>query len=204
MLTTAGCAVLILFHTVLRRYPRDWYWVVCSLTFAIALGTVYSELHQLSHLRSRKRLALPSLALVFLAYGVALWSSGAYPWQREMHQGALWVAANTPASSRIGSFNAGIYAYYSQRAVTNLDGVVNSAAFDSLRTDTLMEYVLDQEVDFLIDYQRWFEDYGPFFGSDLQDYATLVAEINDPQVSFANSKIVVYRVGRSSNGANAV
>jgi hypothetical protein len=42
---------------------------------------------------------------------------------------ADWVRQNTPAGDRIGSWNAGTFAYFAHRPVVNLDGLVNDAAF---------------------------------------------------------------------------
>lgn len=199
-LPAASCALLILFHTVLRWYPRPWYFVSCSLLFAMTAGTVYSQLHKLSRLRKYKGLAGPILAEIFLIFAVAGWWQGAYPWQTEMYQGATWLKVNTPSSSRVASFNAGIYAYFSQRSVTNLDGAVNGVALKAIQSRNLMQYILDDEIDFLIDYMASFDMYGPFFGKDLHDHTQFMTNIDDPGVAWMDSSIQVYRVVRPLEG----
>jgi len=160
----------------------------------LRLGTVYSQLHKLYPLRRYKGLAGPILAEVFLIFGFAWWWQGAYPWQTEMYQGATWLTVNTPSSSRVASFNAGIYAYFSQRSVTNLDGAVNGVAFKAIQSRNLMQYILDDEIDFLIDYMASFDMYGPFFGEDLHDHTQFITKIDDPRVAWMDSSIQVYRV----------
>jgi len=199
-LPTASCALLMLFHTVLRWYPRPWYFVPCSLLFAMITGTVYSQLHKLSRLRRYKGLVGPILAEIFLIFGVAGWGQGAYPWQTEMYQGATWLAVNTPSSSRVASFNAGIYAYFSQRSVTNLDGTVNGVAFKAIQSRNLMQYILDDEIDFLIDYEASFDMYASFFGDPLHNHTQFVTKIDNPKVAWMDSSIQVYRVVRLPEG----
>lgn len=193
-LPAASCAFLILFHTVLRWYPRPWYFVPCSLVFAMIAGTTYSQLHRFSQFGKYKSLAGPILAEIFLIFGVAIWWQGTHPWQTEMYQGATWLRVNTPRSSRVASFNAGIYAYFSQRNVTNLDGAVNGAAFRAIQSKKLMQYILDENIDYLIDYELSFDMYTPFLGEGLDDHIQFEAKIDDPQVAWSGSYIQVYRV----------
>ena len=52
------------------------------------------------------------------------------PQLRSLQEGdrasALWVRDNTPSGTAIGSWDAGVIGYFSDRPVVNLDGVVNS------------------------------------------------------------------------------
>jgi len=195
-LPVASCALLILFHTVLRWYPRPWCFVPCSLLFAMVAGTVYGQLHKLFQFRKYRSLASPILAEIFLIFGIAWWWQGMYPWQTEMYQGARWLTVNTLSSCRVASFNAGIYAYFSERSVTNLDGTVNGAAFRAIQSRNLMQYILDEKIDFLIDYKARFDIYAPFFGEEFHNHTQFAVKIDVPGVAWEGSNIQIYRVVR--------
>ncbi len=45
--------------------------------------------------------------------------------QLAKYRAALWINHNLPEDAKVGSFNAGILGYYSQRVVVNLDGLAN-------------------------------------------------------------------------------
>ena len=72
-------------------------------------------------------------------------------------EAARWLEANTPPEARIGSFNAGILGYFSDRTVVNLDGVVNEDAYRARRYGLTRPYVCEQEIRYLVDLglDRW-------------------------------------------------
>jgi hypothetical protein len=66
-------------------------------------------------------------------------------------EAAYWLKENTQSEARIGSFNAGIIGYFSDRTVINLDGVVNEEAYEARRDGRLMEYVQAKDIQYLVD-----------------------------------------------------
>ncbi len=85
--------------------------------------------------------------------GLCLWhqevTPAPYPWQRDVYASEPRFEAIVPASSRIGSFDAGIPAYFSPRTVINLDGLVNHTAVAYWKTDRLDEYVAAQNIRYI-------------------------------------------------------
>ena len=87
-----------------------------------------------------------------------------YPYRYDVAQ---WLAQNTAEDTRIGVWNAGIVGYFSGRPVINLDGLVNSPAyFRHIKTQTVVDFLEQQEVTFVTDYF----DRDPFTKSKLSRY----------------------------------
>ena len=67
--------------------------------------------------------------------------------------------------NKIASFNAGIYAYYSDRQVVNLDGVVNHDAFQAIKRFEIINYLNQQNISYVIDYDSAIKgEYQSFMG----------------------------------------
>jgi hypothetical protein len=72
---------------------------------------------------------------------------------------ASWrgIGAKVDPQARLGAFQAGIYGYFGQREVVNLDGKVNQDAFAALRSKRLHEYIRTQQVRYILD-RDWILD----------------------------------------------
>jgi hypothetical protein len=76
-----------------------------------------------------------------------------YPWQRDVYTSRSRFEAQVPPGMQVGSFNAGIPAYFSDRTVVNLDGLVNHTAarywrlhrFDEYLREAGIRYIADEE-----------------------------------------------------------
>jgi len=69
---------------------------------------------------------------------------------------AQWLSANSPPDTIFAAWNAGQLGYFSDRAVVNLDGLINSFAYyDTVLTgDTpLQTYLQETGVDYIVDYE---------------------------------------------------
>jgi len=77
-----------------------------------------------------------------------------YPWQRDVYRHGAGLYAHAPAGARIGCFNTGIPAYFSDREIINLDGLVNHAAVPYWKAHRFDEYLRDAHIDYIAD-----EDY---------------------------------------------
>lgn len=176
----AGAALLV-FHAGIRWYPRPWYFVPTAAAFSVGVAIVIEPL------LLRHRLLLPAFGL-FLYYTIAaaaFWHVGFYPWQQEMRHAASWIKHNLPSSSTVGSFNAGIYAFYSEKRIVGLDGVVNHAAFEAVKNRDVLHYLQASDVDFLVDYDSAIRrEYAPFMGNgypnQLEEVAVLGGQKDGP------------------------
>ncbi|MFH1473786.1 MAG: glycosyltransferase family 39 protein [Candidatus Aenigmatarchaeota archaeon] len=84
--------------------------------------------------------------LLLVNNGIRQWDKGYYNWQSEMYEDALWIKGNTTPSTIVGSFNSGIYIYFSERKVVNIDGVVNFKAIEALENKNVVSYMKSENV----------------------------------------------------------
>ncbi len=154
---------LVVAHAGFRWYPRPWYFVPSSIAFALAFVLAAKRF-----LSTPRRIYLATLAFTvyFVISGYVFWQIGYYPWQREMLAANNWLADNIPPHSNVASFNSGIFTYYNDFRVTNLDGVVNHQAYQAVRDRQILEYLRRSDVDYLIDtdWAIW-EEYAQFMGN---------------------------------------
>lgn len=74
-------------------------------------------------------------------------------WRTSMYHAALWAKRHTPSNAVFGMTDAGIFGYYSERKVINLDGVVNNREYQNyLRRRQLKEYLRCKRVKYIVVY----------------------------------------------------
>ena len=111
----------------------------------------------LSHSARRQDLADARFQAVLCLLPVALSlhfllrSPISYPWQRDAYVSQPKFEAMIPPQARIGCFNAGIPAYFSDRTVVNLDGLVNNSVYPYWKSHTFDHYLTDQHIDYIMD-----------------------------------------------------
>jgi hypothetical protein len=119
--------------------------------------------------------------------------------QRTQLASALHLRGNF-ADGRLGAFNAGYLAYYSDRTVVNLDGLVNDDVYPYAATAKLECYVAKAGIRYIVDWDlmfsdAWFEQRGGYPDGRLTD--ALVARHSFAGVSGgAFDTLVVYEVNR--------
>jgi hypothetical protein len=174
-LLASGLA-LVLAHAGWRWFPRPWYFIPNALTFAIGGAILLNEIKR-PLLRFASAL---SLCIYLLMAGSVFWQVGYYPWQRQMLAANGWLAANVNSDQTVASFNSGIYAYYNDFRVMNLDGVVNHDAYEAIQAGTLMAYIQRSGVDWLVDTDRAiFEEYAPFMGAGFPKGLNEISVLSD-------------------------
>lgn len=146
-----GLVCLIIIHCFFRLYPRHWYFAGFMPLGALILGNLYSRLSCLF----RHNLLAGLIIIVFLLLGfyprLKVCLAGYYNNQSYNYAGALWTNKYLQPGERIGSFNAGILAYYSHCKVINLDGTANNDVLPALKNRTLWSYIKSLGLTYLID-----------------------------------------------------
>ncbi|UCD57029.1 MAG: glycosyltransferase family 39 protein [Candidatus Hydrogenedentota bacterium] len=193
---------LALTHSLLRGTVKSWYFIPAAAVGAIFFGILCGP-YEFSTLLSNGRARLVSgvLAAVILS-GYALngwtgWTRGMYPWQSEQLMAAKWLKEHVDDEVWVGSFNAGIIGYMSERKVVNLDGLVNNSVVPYLKERRLWDYILERDIEYLVDSDySILKDYRDFYGAGWRanEHILRVATIDDPRVSWANANVGVYRV----------
>jgi hypothetical protein len=135
------------------------------------------------------------VVLVLLAVGQSwrdLRNPGRYWFQLDQLAAARWLAANTAPDDVVGSWTAGIYGYYAERRVVNLDGVVNWDAIAAYRARELYAYMREQEIAWVADFDEFVIDFVRFYGADPADFMVPVTRFEAAQAPFGG--LVVYAV----------
>lgn len=188
VLMVLGAAVLA--HTAflagLREYAIYGRWYSSPLLIAIATGLAVGG-EAIARL-GRGRWAWGRLCgvagLLAMAGGGWVrqqWAEASGSRYRNYYQYAMlcsarWLAASTPADARCAAWNAGIVSYFSDRAVTNLDGLANSAAYyrTVLRGDVgYREYFAISGVEIVVDFDTTIP-------TDVRGASTLLAAFEIP------------------------
>ncbi len=119
------------------------------------------------------------------------------PLQYTMYnEGIKWMTENTTPDTIIGSFNSGIYGYFSGRKVVNLDGVINNNAYYAIRDKRLYAYIDEQNISYIIDWDYIESYYLDRFGGDenLTNHLERVATITKSDEPHKGLQLVVYKV----------
>jgi hypothetical protein len=157
----AGIVGTLLVHTAVRWWTREWYYAPLGFLGAVVLALVLDHAQASAALLARgsRTASAAVIAAASLLLLAALGPHQAERWGlRSVHrlnqlEAAIWLAQHTPPEARVGSFNAGILAYFSRRTVVNLDGAVNADALRAREARRLMEYVLERHLDTLADFR---------------------------------------------------
>jgi len=168
------CLFLVAYYGVLQTFPRAWYFGPVLL-YVVLLGCAgIADLLDLAvaeapsgRLPTRLVVVLGLCAVVPIGFG--LWQAVTAPAATPMLTGraaARAIASDLPQDAVLASWDAGVFGYYCERPVVNLDGVVNSAGFlAAVRSGTTAEYLADVPI-------GWVVNHSP-------DEATLRTEAHD-------------------------
>ena len=148
-------AVTALFYGLLMGDIQIWYMMApCLILFFLTLAWGF---WLVSHSARRPDLGTARFraAVCLLPFAFSLHfllrPKVSYPWQRDVYVSQPKFEAMIPPQARIGCFNAGIPAYFSDRTVINLDGLVNNSVYPYWKSHTFDHYLADQHIDYIID-----------------------------------------------------
>jgi len=71
---------------------------------------------------------------------------------KAQYEAASWLSQNTDPKARIAAFQSGIFGYFSERHVVNLDGVVNPSALPYYLEGDIVSYLRKERIDYLVDW----------------------------------------------------
>jgi hypothetical protein len=135
---------------------RAWYWGQPGLIFFILFyGGAALCLR-------RAQWAQSSGATIAVGFGVLAYAfllcflfsrdvPAVYRLQPGAYESVAWLEKRVPPSARIGVFNAGVPAYFSNLKIINLDGLMNNAVADRWRAHRFGEYLREARIDYIAD-----------------------------------------------------
>ena len=105
------------------------------------------------------RIAWPATLLVLLVTGALIIRGKMYrpyDWTVQSYEASLWAKNNTGPDDIFAMKDAGIFGFFSERQVVNLDGVVNNTQFQKvLKEGRLDEYLGSCNVQYIAQHAIW-------------------------------------------------
>lgn len=140
--------------------------------YVIVLGWCGAAACRLTYSPSALPRALITMALVVLAAmpAIKFWASAPppYPWQPDVYRSQAQFESIIPRDATIGCFNyAGISAYFSNRPVINLDGLVNHNALRHYASHSIDRYIRESPIQYIADDEASIRRARRFFSSQL-------------------------------------
>lgn len=139
---------LLGFYVAQFWFLQRWYFLGPTLCLLLLSARALALLEQKAQdtLSPRTQHAIFGVLLLlcstsFFVQGRSLAQKGFYPWQVTYLKIAKQLAKSLPKDSRPAAFNAGIYGYFIDRRLVNLDGVVNPDALKAIKAHELFLYL---------------------------------------------------------------
>ncbi|CAN5156362.1 hypothetical protein BH09PSE2_BH09PSE2_08100 [soil metagenome] len=99
----------------------------------------------------RWRTAALVAAALFVGISAVMSLRPLWPAQASMREAGLTLRRE-PALAPVGGWNVGLVSYFAARPVLNLDGLVNDAILPHLTPPTLLDYVRERRIRYLVDF----------------------------------------------------
>ncbi|MBN1491129.1 MAG: hypothetical protein JXA69_14545 [Phycisphaerae bacterium] len=142
-------------HTILFMRWGVFFWHFASYQwFACILAPVLMVLI-LERIPRRVRGSISTIIIALILVGCAR-HAAALPtrgqiWKAQSYAAALWARGALPADTVLAMSDAGVFGYFSQRRVINLDGIVNNIEYqEALRDGRLRSYLNDRGVRYVV------------------------------------------------------
>jgi hypothetical protein len=156
------CCLIIMYYTIMQAFPQLWYFgPVLLYGFIIFLFAVIDILSNALRDDLRNPSVKPSLpkvkwiVIVPLALCIIVMNLNTVdPRFLSMcianQNAGEWISKNLPQTAILGSWDAGVIAYFTSQKIINLDGVVNSIDYArALQTGTAGELLKKQGITYL-------------------------------------------------------
>jgi hypothetical protein len=135
---------------------QSWY----VSNFIIPLGIIFASLVFISTIKIRASIVIVT---TYLIGGLHYSTMHVESQQVGMLNAAIFLKNNTPVNKVYGSWNAGIIGFFSDRSVINLDGLVNDNAIPYIKNNNLWDYIISNNIDFIVDYEEMFTNLPPWY-----------------------------------------
>jgi hypothetical protein len=133
-------------------------WYVSNLI--IPLSFIFASLVFISTIKFRTSIVI---AAMYLISGFYYSNMHVERQQVGMLNAAIYLKNNTLVDKVYGSWNAGIIGFFSHRTVINLDGLVNDNAIPYIKNNNLWDYIISNNIDFIVDYEEMFTNLPPWY-----------------------------------------
>jgi len=149
-------------HAGIRWSARPWYFMGAPFLFIILLALLLEKVFNFGAWSKRHIAALVAfiiIAFLLNAYMYTGRESNFYrnfvmrePIETVKYKATQWMNKNLPPDARIASFNSGAIGYYTKRFVMNVDGLVNNAAYETMKQrKPLWEFFKENDIQYIAD-----------------------------------------------------
>ncbi len=194
LLSTFVVFVLYFLHTGVTFYLRDWHCAVFAVVTALILAyAVYLYARKPSILRNAIIVIAVLYFAVFAIRFPLLLLRAPYGWQKEMYRGAQYI--NEHPDEKFAVYDGGIVCYFSDGAAFPIDGNINPDAHRAVVERRVYDYMVENEVDYLIGYGRWnAAQYGPYWPYPFDEiFEEVPNDLDIPGVAY-QGEYSVYRL----------
>lgn len=188
------CCLIIMYYTVLQAFPQLWYFgpvlLYGCIIFLFAVIDILSNALRDDLRNQSVKPSLPKVQWILtvpLVLGViAMNLNTVDPRFLSMcisnQKAGEWISKNLPQDAILGSWDAGVIAYFTSQKIINLDGVVNSIDYaHALKTGTAGELLRKQGIAYLVNHgivdggedKELKQLAGKLFGRGTADYLQL-------------------------------
>jgi len=135
---------------------RSWYWLYTGFLVTIVFSTMAIKVIQNIEVKKFRQsvyiLLICILVPAFILGGIRQYRVG-HACAAKLHwEIANYLESNISPDETIGSFNTGIYQYYTKNHdVINLDGVMNPEAYQALKDGNIEGYILRKNIAYIVD-----------------------------------------------------
>jgi hypothetical protein len=151
-----GCLVTVAAYVMFYRHNSQslqrWYSANFLVPIAICFAATFRYM-----LAVYARWPATITCCAYLAIGVASVASVPWPYQLGLMRAGVHLK-DSGIEGPVGAWNAGIISYFSEKNIINIDGLTNDGAFPYIRSNSLMSYIKEHDIQYLLDYQVMLTD----------------------------------------------
>jgi hypothetical protein len=159
------CCLIIMYYTVMQAFPQLWYFgpvlLYGCIVFLFAVIDILSNALRDDLRNQSVKPSLPKvkwILIVPLALGVIVMNLNTVdPRFLSMcianQNAGQWISKNLPQNAILGSWDAGVIAYFTSQKIINIDGVVNSIDYArALKKGTAGVLLKKQGITYLVNH----------------------------------------------------
>lgn len=167
---------------------REWYSMYTSFLLVLIFPIVILRVAQKFDVVGKFILSIVLFGLFvsFVVSGLIHYERGNNPQEKLKWEIAQFITNNLSSSEIVGSFNTGIYQYYTpHHDVINLDGVMNPESLEAMKTTGIENYILEKNITYIVD--------RPYYAEQLNKSILTLEMLKTFELHYSSYKTGEYR-----------
>lgn len=167
------------------------------LNFCFTILSSFTEREKL--INFRKFYLAPLVLLILWTFNILINSTKPLYINQKSMFAAISKLNNNLSLKRISGWNSGLPGYFSNNFYSNIDGLVNASATNFIISGRLNDYILEQDIDYIMDYRYMMTDKkmklrGGYLANPINSESCIVISkstfLQDPQFDVCTWKII--------------